>query len=268
MTQSAWTAALASTTNAPAAAAVAPQKLPSRPGNLPTGNPSNGPLLAAIEQSLQQLGIDPATVATSASSVTSTAGGTITSTSGASAEDTQSAKERFLVALYQALVLQSTLAAQAGLSTPQTSGTNDTSASGTVGAVHEAGAIDAATGPYRDLGTSLAALAASARANPAVATARATNGVNGNSSDDWEWGLATTPAASTDTSASTTTESGTMTGAIGQLNGALNDYLSTLDTGSVDSTSNVTLPAVLEALAQRTQNMHWRAAGVIVDLTA
>ncbi|WP_114811042.1 hypothetical protein [Paraburkholderia kururiensis] len=265
MTQSAWTAALASTTNAPAAAAVPPQKPPSRTGNLPTGNPSNGPLLAAIEQSLQQLGIDPATVATSASSVTSTAGGTITSTSGASAEDTQSAKERFLVALYQALVLQSTLAAQAGLSTPQTSGTNDTSASG---AVHEAGAIDAATGPYRDLGTSLAALAASARANPAVATARAANGVNGNSSDDWEWGLATTPAASTDTSASTTTESGTMTGAIGQLNGALNDYLSTLDTGSVDSTSNVTLPALLEALAQRTQNMHWRAAGVIVDLTA
>ncbi|WP_017776482.1 hypothetical protein [Paraburkholderia kururiensis] len=265
MTQSAWTAALASTTNAPAAAAVPPQKPPSRTGNLPTGNPSNGPLLAAIEQSLQQLGIDPATVATSASTITSTAGGTITSTSGASAEDTQSAKERFLVALYQALVLQSALAAQAGLSNPQTGGTNDTSASSMAGAVHEAGAIDAATGPYRDLGTSLAALAASARANPGALTTPATKGSN---SDDWEWGLTTTPTVSTDTSASTTTESGTMTGAIGQLNGALNDYLSTLDTGSAGSASSVTLPALLEALAQRTQNMHWRAAGVIVDLTA
>lgn len=268
MTQSAWTAALASTTNAPAAAAVPPQKPPSRTGNLSTGNPSNGPLLAAIEQSLQQLGIDPATIATSASSITSTAGGTITSTSGASAEDTQSAKERFLVALYQALVLQSALAAQAGLSNPQTVGMNDTSGNGTVSAVNEPGAIDAATGPYRDLGTSLAALAASARANPGALTAPATNSSNSDNSDDWEWGLTTTPTVRTDTSASTTTESGTMTGALGQLNGALNDYLSTLDTGSAGSASSVTLPALLEALAQRTQNMHWRAAGVIVDLTA
>jgi hypothetical protein len=265
MTQSAWTAALASTTNAPAAAAVPPQKPPSRTGNLAAGNPSNGPLLAAIEQSLQQLGIDLAAVSVSTPAITSSAGGTITSTSGATAEDTQSAKERFLIALYQALVLQSALAAQAGLSNPLAAETNNTSGAGTASAVNEAGTIDAASGPYRDLGTSLAALAASARANPSVSTARATSS---DSSDDWEWGLTTPPAVSAHTSASTTTESGTMTGAIGQLNGALNDYLSTLDTGGSSGTGNVSLPALLEALAQRTQNMHWRAAGVIVDLTA
>lgn len=212
-----------------------PPKKPHAPDDSSsTSSGSGDALLVALQQTLQQLGIDPDSI--QAASTTATDSGTSQYGSDGTVQSAQSgtaktASQRFLVALYQALVFQHSL------STPAQDGS-------------DTGASDAVSAAYHDLGSSIGQLAATVRSTlPDVAA----------SSDEWDWQL-----DDVTTSNSPDTTGGSGDSAVTELNDALQAYAAP---AADNAGGMVSLADVLDGLSRETKGVKWTPIGLVVDVT-
>jgi hypothetical protein len=211
-----------------------PKKPPVADDSSSTSSGSGDALLAALQQTLQQLGIDPGSIQTA--SATATDSGTSQNGPDGTVQSVQSgaartASQRFLVALYQALVFQHSLNTSA----------QDSS---------DAGAPDAVSAAYHDLGSSIGQLAETVRATlPDVVAAN----------DEWDWQL-----GGVTTSNSPDTTGGSADSAVTELNDALQAYAAP----ATDNTGGrVSLADVLDGLSRETKGVKWTPIGLVVDVT-
>ena len=204
-----------------------------------TTSPASGDtLLAALRQTLQQMGIDMNAVQTGSPAVTdpgTSSGGANSSVHGAHATGAKTASQRFLVALYQALVFQHSL------STPLSTGGQSDS---------DSGSSDTVNAAYNDLGSSLEQLAT---------TARATLPTPPSTSDDWDWQLDDITSFNTVDDIAASSD-----GPLAELNDALQAYVKPAD-GNKGGT--VSLADVLDGLSNQTKGVRWTPLGLLVDVT-
>jgi len=195
-------------------------------------------LLVALRQTLQQMGIDMNALQTGSAAVTdpgASSGNSNGGVQGAHATGAKTASQRFLVALYQALVFQHSL------STPvSTSGQSDS----------DSGSSDTVNAAYQDLGSSLEQLATTARATLPSAPS---------TSDDWDWQLDDITTFNTVDDIAASSDS-----ALSELNDALQDYVK--PAGSKTG-GTVSLADVLDGLSNQTKGVKWTPLGLLVDVT-
>ena len=193
--------------------------------------------MAALKLTLQRMGIDPNGFMSASSSSTDTdsflGDSGITSESRARGEVNQGAGKQFLVALYQALVLQH------GLNAP---------------AQQEGGAAPAeqVTSAYVDLGSSIEELAK---------TVRSTSVDRNSSADTWDWQLDDRLVGSTAASDDSANDSTTIAGAVSTLDNALQSYVA-----PDGNAGEVPLADVLDGLGEETKGVRWNPIGLIVDV--
>lgn len=237
---------VSSTDPTPAATAQPPRKTQLRDDGAPaTPSASGDTLLAALRQTLQRMGVDlsgieaasPSATDTGSVSQGSAAGGVQQTQSGTA----KSASQRFLVALYQALLFQH------AVNPPVQPGATTLSS-------------DAVTAAYQDLGSSIGQLAATARATLPDPSA---------SHDEWDWEFAGAPAAgSPPQPLGTVTSNGsgdaTMESTVNSLDDALQAYVAP----AVERTSTrVPLADVLDGLSRETKGVRWHPVGLVVDVS-
>ncbi|WP_206366077.1 hypothetical protein [Caballeronia sp. SBC2] len=202
--------------------------LPERPSATSSG--SGDVLMAALKLTLQRMGIDPSGfVSTDTESVSNS--GT-TAESQARGEANQGAGKQFLVALYQALVLQHGLNAPA-----QQEG--------------DAAPTDQVTSAYVDLGSSIEELAK---------TVRSTSVERDSPADTWDWQL-DDPLGPTSGSDDGANESTTIVGAVSTLDTALQSYVA-----PDGNAGEVPLADVLDGLSEETKGVRWNPVGLVVDV--
>ncbi|CAE6764433.1 hypothetical protein [Paraburkholderia nemoris] len=204
-----------------------------------TSDRSNDALITALKQTLTRLGIDASTGLAISDSTNDDSDALLHRRVSASSTS-------LVAALYQALELQRSIAVANGLST---------SGKETKDALSPATDIQpssSAVSGYRDLGAQIADLAK---------TSRTVVRDDDNDTDEWDFDIddfENTPSA--------VTESGDpMTAAIGQLNQALRDHVTTL---AQDANAKVSLVAVLDGLSDETKGVQWRPLGVLIDVQA
>ena len=208
--------------------------LPKRP-QAETSSGSGDTLMEALKLTLQRMGIDPSGFATTTGSSTDT--GSFSDNAGttgsqARGDANKSAGQQFLVALYQALVLQHALTPPA----QQDAGTAST---------------DPVTSAYVDLGSSIGELAQ---------TVRSTAAERNSSADTWGWQL-DAPLSSTSGNDQGSTDSSAIAGAVNTLDNALQSYVAPDGNGS-----EVSLADVLDGLGKETRGIRWTPIGLVVDI--
>jgi hypothetical protein len=191
--------------------------------------------MAALKLTLQRMGLDPSGFASAGSGATDTdsfSGNSGTAAGSLAREEAdKSAGKQFLVALYQALVLQH------GLNAP-------------VQQEGDAAPTDRVTSAYVDLGSSIEELAK---------TVRSTSAQGDSSVGAWEWQLDDPLApASGDAGASDSTP---IAGAVSTLDNALQSYVA-----PDGSASEVLLADVLDGLSEETKGVRWDPIGLFVDV--
>ena len=200
-----------------------------------TSSGSGDTLMEALKLTLQRMGIDPsgfASATTSSADTDSFSGNSGTAGSQTRGEANKSAGKQFLVALYQALVLQHGLDAPA-----QQNG--------------DAASTDPVTSAYVDLGSSIEELAKTVRSTA----------VQRNSPDDtWDWQL-DDPLGSTSGSGESSTDSTTIAGAVSTLDNALQSYVA-----PDGDEGEVSLADVLDGLSEETKGIRWSPIGLVVDV--
>jgi hypothetical protein len=193
--------------------------------------------MEALKLTLQRMGLDPSGLTSASNGSTDT--DSLSDNSGTTAESqargeaNKSAGKQFLVALYQALVLQHGLNAPA-----QQEG--------------DAAPTDQVTSAYVDLGSSIEELAK---------TVRSTSVDPDDPVDTWDWQLDDplgSPPSGSDDSA---TDSTTIAGAVSTLDNALQSYVA--PDGNADE---VSLADVLDGLGEETKGVRWNPIGLVVDV--
>ena len=201
-----------------------------------TSSGSGDVLMAALKLTLQRMGLDPSGFASASDSSTDTdsfsGNSGTTAESQARGEANKSAGKQFLVALYQALVLQHGLNAPA-----QQEG--------------DATAADQVTSAYVDLGSSIEELAK---------TVRSTSVDRDSTADTWDWQL-DDPLGSTSGSDDSASDSTTIAAAVGTLDNALQSYVA-----PDGSAGEVSLADVLDGLGEETKGVRWDPIGLLVDV--
>lgn len=209
--------------------------LPERPPSA-TSSGSGDALMAALKLTLQRMGIDPSGFASASNGSTDTdsfsGNSGTTAESQARGEADKSAGKQFLVALYQALVLQHALNAS-----DQQEG--------------DAALTDQVTSAYVDLGSSIEELAKTVRATSVDQDAAA---------DTWDWQL-DDPVGSTAGSDDSANDSTTIAGAVSTLNNAWQSYVAP-DVNAEE----VPLADVLDGLGEETKGVRWNPIGLVVDV--
>ncbi|CAN7350612.1 hypothetical protein LJR029_006143 [Caballeronia sp. LjRoot29] len=197
---------------------------------------SGDALMAALKLTLQRMGLDPSALTSASSDVTDTDSFSDHSGTAAGAlarEDAnKSAGKQFLVALYQALVLQHSLNA-------------------TAQQVGDPAQADQVTSAYVDLGSSIEELAK---------TVRSTSVKGNDPSDVWDWQL-DDPQVSTSGSDAGTSDSTTLAGAVSTLDNALQSYVA-----PDGNAGEVPLADVLDGLSEETKGVRWDPIGLFVDV--
>jgi hypothetical protein len=208
--------------------------LPERPSAASSG--SGDTLMAALKLTLQRMGLDPSGFASASSGATDTdslAGSSgIAAGSHAREEANKNAGKQFLVALYQALVLQHGLNASV-----QQEG--------------DAAPVDQVTSAYVDLGSSIEELAKTVRSAF----------VDGDRPvDAWDWQLDDPlgPTSGSDAGASENTK---IAGAVSMLDNALQSYVA-----PDGDSGEVSLADVLDGLSEETKGVRWDPIGLLVDV--
>ncbi|TDN69515.1 hypothetical protein [Paraburkholderia sp. BL10I2N1] len=212
-----------------------PPKKPHAPDDSSSNSSGSGDaLLAALQQTLQQMGIDPDRIQTGSATVTDSGtsqNGSDGTVQSAQAGTARTASQRFLVALYQALVFQHSL------STPVQEGGHT-------------GATDAVSAAYHDLGSSIGRLATTVRATlPDVAA----------TSNEWDWQL-----DDVTTSSAADATGGSSDSAVTALNDALQAYAAP---AAENAGGMVSLADVLDGLSRETKGVKWTPIGLVVDVT-
>ena len=215
-------------------ASVANSVLPERQSATSSG--SGDALMAALKLTLQRMGLDPsgfASASTGSMDTDSFSGNSgNTAESQARSEANKSAGKQFLVALYQALVLQH------GLNAPdQQEG--------------DATAADQVTSAYVDLGSSIEELAK---------TVRSTSVDRDSPADTWDWQL-DDPLETTSGNDAGASDSSTIAGAVSTLDNALQSYVA-----PDGSAGEVSLADVLDGLGEETKGVRWDPIGLLVDV--
>ena len=192
--------------------------------------------MAALKLTLQRMGLDPSGLASASNGSTDT--DSFSGDSGTTAESqtrgeaNKSAGKQFLVALYQALVLQHGLNAPA-----QQEG--------------DAAPTDQVTSAYVDLGSSIEELAK---------TVRSTSVEPDSPVDTWDWQL-DDPLGSTSGSDASATDSTTIAGVVSTLHNALQSYVA-----PDGNAGEVSLADVLDGLGEETKGVRWNPIGLVVDV--
>ncbi len=192
--------------------------------------------MEALKLTLQRMGLDPGGLSSvsngspDADSFSGSAG--TTADSQTRGEANKSAGKQFLVALYQALVLQH------GLNVPgQQEG--------------DAASTDQVTSAYVDLGSSIEELAK---------TVRSTSVESDSPTDGWDWQL-DDPVGFTSDSDDRANDSTTIAGAVSTLDNALQSYAA--PDGNAGA---VSLADVLDGLSEETKGIRWNPIGLVVDV--
>jgi hypothetical protein len=195
---------------------------------------SSDPLLAALSQTLTQLGY---TMPAGSLDNTDNAVGTTDSAATTTAA-------QFLAALYQALALQQSIATSNGGTT------SSTDAASPVASVADASSASGSLGAYQDLGSRIADLSSASRG---IAPAS-------NDADEWDIDFADVSAPADD---SGTNDDDPLNNAVSNLNNALQAHVATLDSAPGAA---VTLPDVLDGLSGNTGSLTWQPVGVMVNV--
>jgi hypothetical protein len=210
-----------------------PSALPER--SAVTSSASGDTLLEALKLTLQRLGLDANGFPPTSTSLTDTdsfGGSSGTADPQARGQANRSAGQQFLVALYQALVLQNSIGGPA-----QQDG--------------DAAPTDAVTSAYADLGSSIQELAK---------TVRSTSANSSSPSDTWDWQLDDVHQ-STPTSDPGSADSSAIAGAVSTLDNALQSYVT-----PASDTGEVSLADVLDGLGSETKGLSWNPLGLLVDV--
>jgi hypothetical protein len=210
---------------------------------------STDPLMAALQQTLSQLGYNmPAgSLTTSATSGTGSPDGSSTGAVNTSSTDATSTGAQFLAALYQALALQQSISADNG----GTSSGN--SSSNAIASFNDSATSGGGVSAYRDLGSRIAELS------------NAANAVDNDADDDaGEWDV---EVDDVEVSEPDETEDGEdpLSNAMSNLNNALQAHVAALDQ---DPGATVTLSDVLEGLSDSAGSLNWQPVGVLLDVSA
>jgi len=210
-----------------------PSALPER--SAVTSSASGDTLLEALKLTLQRLGLDANEFPPTSISLTDTdsfAGRSGTADPQARGQANRNAGQQFLVALYQALVLQDAIGGPA-----QQEG--------------DAAPTDAVTSAYADLGSSIQELAK---------TVRSTFADSSSPGDTWDWQLDDIHQ-STPTSDPGSADSSAIAGAVSTLDNALQSYVT-----PASHTGEVSLADVLDGLGSETKGLSWNPLGLLVDV--
>jgi hypothetical protein len=192
--------------------------------------------MAALKLTLQRMGLDPSGFAAANSGATDTdsfSGNSGTAAGSVAREEAnKNAGKQFLVALYQALVLQH------GLNIP-------------VQQEGDAAPADQVASAYVDLGSSIEELAKTVRSAS----------VEGDSSvGAWDWQL-DDPLGSTSGSDAGANENTTIAGSVSTLDNALQSYVA-----PDGNAGEVSLADVLDGLSEETKGVRWDPIGLLVDV--
>jgi peptidoglycan hydrolase-like protein with peptidoglycan-binding domain len=214
-----------------------------------TSASSTDPLMAALQQTLSQLGYNmPAgSLTTSTASGTGSPDGSSTGAVNTSSSDATSTGAQFLAALYQALALQQSISADNG----GTSSGN--SSSNAIASFNDSATSGGGVSAYRDLGSRIAELS------------NAANAVDNDADDDaGEWDV---EVDDVEVSEPDETEDGEdpLSNAMSNLNNALQAHVAALDQ---DPGATVTLSDVLEGLSDSAGSLNWQPVGVLLDVSA
>ncbi|WP_144021413.1 hypothetical protein [Caballeronia sordidicola] len=208
--------------------------LPERPSTTSSG--SGDALMAALKLTLQRMGLDPSGFAAASNGSTDTDSSSgnsgTTAESQTRGEANKSAGKQFLVALYQALVLQHSLNAPS-----QQEG--------------DVAPTDQVTSAYVDLGSSIEELAK---------TVRSTSVEPDSPADTWDWQL-DDPLGSTSSGADSANGTVTIAGAVSTLDNALQSYVA-----PDGNAGEVSLADVLDGLSEETKGIRWNPIGLVVDV--
>jgi peptidoglycan hydrolase-like protein with peptidoglycan-binding domain len=213
-----------------------------------TSASSTDPLMAALQQTLSQLGYNmPAgSLTTSTASGTGSPDGSSTGAVNTSSSDATSTGAQFLAALYQALALQQSISADNG-------GTSSGNSSSNAIASFNDSATSGGVSAYRDLGSRIAELS------------NAANAVDNDADEDagaWDVEVDDMEVSGPDEA-----EDGEdpLDTAMSNLNNALQAHGAALDQ---DPAATVTLSDVLEGLSDSAGSLNWQPVGVLLDVSA
>jgi hypothetical protein len=208
------------------------------------------PLMAALQQTLSQLGYSmPAgSLTTGATSGTESADGSSASAVSGSNSDATSTGAQFLAALYQALSLQQSISAD-------NSGTSsgDSSAKA-IASFNDPATSGGGVSAYRDLGSRIADLS------------NAANAVDNDADDDaGEWDVEVDDVEEVSEPDEAEDGEDPMDAAMSNLSNALQAHVAALDS---DPAATVTLSDVLDGLSDSASSLNWQPVGVLVDVSA
>ena len=244
----------------PVEAVPAKKQATSAESSTSTSTASTDPLMAALQQTLSQLGYNmpsgslttDATNGTSAASGTGGADGATTITVNATSSDPASTGAQFLAALYQALSLQQSIASSNG-----STSTGDSSANA-IASFTDAATSGGGVSAYRDLGSRIADLSSASR--PAVEDTDA-------DTDAGEWDVEVDDVEETSEPEEAEAADGAdpLDTAMSNLSNALQAHVAALDQ---DPGATVTLSDVLDGLSDTASSLNWQPVGVLVDVSA
>ena len=231
-----------------------------------TSTGSTDPLMAALQQTLSQLGYNMPSGSLTTDAASGTDGsagtdGTTTITVSTTSSDPASTGAQFLAALYQALALQQSIASSNGSNGGNGGSSTGDSSANAIASFTSAATSGGGVSAYRDLGSRIADLSNASR--PAVDDADA-------DTDAGEWDVEVDDIEET----SEPEEAGAAEGADGEdpldtamsnLSNALQAHVAALDQ---DPDTTVTLSDVLDGLSDTASSLNWQPVGVLVDVSA
>ena len=234
-----------------------------------TSTGSTDPLMAALQQTLSQLGYNMPSGSLSTDAASGTDGsagtdGTTTITVSTTSSDPASTGAQFLAALYQALALQQSIASSNGSNGGNGGSSTGDSSANAIASFTSAATSGGGVSAYRDLGSRIADLSNASR--PAVDDADA-------DPDAGEWDVEVDDIEET-SEPEEAEEAGAAEEADGEdpldtamsnLSNALQAHVAALDQ---DPDTTVTLSDVLDGLSDTASSLNWQPVGVLVDVSA
>lgn len=199
-----------------------------------TSSAGTDPLLAALSQTLSQLGYTmPAGSLDTSSSADKSTDGAATTTGA-----------QFLAALYQALALQQSIASSNG------GASSSGGSASAIASLGDATSSSSSVGAYRDLSSRIADLS------------NAAQGADDADSDAGEWDVEFDDV-SEPSDEDESDDADPLGSAVSSLNDALQAHVAALDQ---DPSATVTLSDVLEGLSNNASSLNWQPVGVMVDV--
>jgi peptidoglycan hydrolase-like protein with peptidoglycan-binding domain len=214
-------------------------------------NSSSDPLMAALQQTLSQLGYSmPAgSLTTSGTGASGGSSGSVGAT-GTTSSDATSTGAQFLAALYQALALQQSISASDGGASSGNSSAN------AIASFNDSASSGGGISAYRDLGSRIADLSSASRDSVDD---------TGNADDTaGEWDIEIDDVSET-SEPDEADEEDPMDTAMSNLSDALQAHVAALDQ---DPGATVTLSDVLDGLSDSAGTLNWQPVGGMLDVSA